>query len=306
MQNWTITILSAATVAFFGCGGTLSATGEADGATHDTPAEVQSDIATDTGDDVPADTLVMDAGEDPTDDTALDGATDGIEDAPADTATEPDVPAGCTAPLVDCGGACVDVSSDEANCGSCGHGCDPGQTCGSGSCGAPVACPPGYVNCGWLWAECRDVSGDPENCGDCEAACGDMEVCQDGACVCRPGLVVCPDGCRDIAADADNCGGCGSRCAEVCVDGSCLAAASCLFDVCDGACVDTGTDPRHCGGCGDDCERDQLCVTGDCRDYEPAVGCVACAGCEACPWGEICCEVLALGVMCIDTNAGCP
>ena len=41
-----------------------------------------------------------------------------------------------------CGGACVDVTSDNNNCGTCGHACAAGQTCLNGSCAAIVlGCP---------------------------------------------------------------------------------------------------------------------------------------------------------------------
>ena len=33
-----------------------------------------------------------------------------------------------------CGSDCVDLSFDEQNCGSCGHGCAPSETCSSGTC----------------------------------------------------------------------------------------------------------------------------------------------------------------------------
>jgi outer membrane protein assembly factor BamB len=36
----------------------------------------------------------------------------------------------------DCGSACVDVSSDSANCGGCGLACAAGQTCAAGTCQA--------------------------------------------------------------------------------------------------------------------------------------------------------------------------
>ena len=50
-------------------------------------------------------------------------------DAPPPDAGIPDALV-CTAPQKDCGsGACVDTSSDEANCGDCGHVCQGGAYC---------------------------------------------------------------------------------------------------------------------------------------------------------------------------------
>jgi hypothetical protein len=54
-----------------------------------------------------------------------------------DFPNEPDgstgMPAGCMPPQASCGGVCVDTSSDPANCGRCGHGCQ-GGACSAGAC----------------------------------------------------------------------------------------------------------------------------------------------------------------------------
>lgn len=42
-------------------------------------------------------------------------------------------------PLQECGGACVDTQSDEANCGDCGVQCGIGEVCEKGSCSGLVA-----------------------------------------------------------------------------------------------------------------------------------------------------------------------
>jgi hypothetical protein len=41
---------------------------------------------------------------------------------------------GCAAPRAVCGGACVDVSSDPANCGACGQACGAAASCCGGAC----------------------------------------------------------------------------------------------------------------------------------------------------------------------------
>ena len=48
----------------------------------------------------------------------------------------------CPNLLQECSGQCVDVLSDQANCGRCGNACAAGQGCVSGVCGgeATVAC----------------------------------------------------------------------------------------------------------------------------------------------------------------------
>jgi hypothetical protein len=43
-------------------------------------------------------------------------------------------PQPCPSPLEECGGQCVDVSSDRRNCGTCGTFCAPGNVCSGGRC----------------------------------------------------------------------------------------------------------------------------------------------------------------------------
>jgi hypothetical protein len=58
--------------------------------------------------------------------------------APPD-APPADAPPACAAPRVMCGDACVDVTTDVANCGACGHACGCGSTsCTNGACDAHV------------------------------------------------------------------------------------------------------------------------------------------------------------------------
>jgi hypothetical protein len=45
----------------------------------------------------------------------------------------PDVSSGCTSPMLTCGTACIDPTSDPDNCGACGHSCNGGQ-CTDGTC----------------------------------------------------------------------------------------------------------------------------------------------------------------------------
>ncbi len=139
-----------------------------------------------------------------------------------------------------CGDGCeVDLGSDPANCGACGHACDPGQACVQGTC----LCPPGTILCG---GECVDTARDPLNCGACGYTCpgawqlragkpgtGGGPLCEGGECryVCYPGFADCDkdidNGCEvDLRKDQRNCGACGTSCdvkaGQPCVAGQCL------------------------------------------------------------------------------------
>lgn len=131
----------------------------------------------------------------------------------------------CPGGLVDCGGQCVDINSDENNCGSCNTPCPAGYICQSGSC--VLNCPPGQVNCG---GNCVNLQSDEGHCGACGTACPQGTICQNGVCVlnCPPGQVECSGQCVDILSDENNCGSCNTVCPQgtYCVNGSCVSKAS--------------------------------------------------------------------------------
>ncbi len=173
------------------------------------------------------------------------------------------------------------VSSDPANCGSCGHVCSfPSATplCQDGLC-KRGDCLPGF----------QDLDGLPDN--GCEYGCtvtnGGQEACDDRDNDCD-GKV---DEDTDKQGDVANCGACGRRCAflhagascsgGVCSLGSCesgyqnangMAADGCECaesnggtEICDGidndcngkvddvADQDFASDPQNCGGCRRNC-----------------------------------------------------
>lgn len=125
-------------------------------------------------------------------------------------------PAGETA----CGGRCVALLSDEANCGACGNACGALSVCAAGAC----ACAPGATACG---AACADLESDPAHCGACGTACAASDVCSAGACAaaCGTGLSACGRACVDLQDDRNHCGACGVACAggQVCRAGACSA-----------------------------------------------------------------------------------
>jgi len=63
-------------------------------------------------------------------DAALDAAIDAIPI---------DAPPACNAPRMTCGGACVDVVSNEEFCGNCQTSCTGGQLCTASQCACPAA-----------------------------------------------------------------------------------------------------------------------------------------------------------------------
>jgi MYXO-CTERM domain-containing protein len=108
--------------------------------------------------------------------TGAGGATTGAGGATTNT---------CQPPLTDCGGACVDATSDGLNCGLCGNVCPTGQLCSNGMCSS--ACAPGLTQCD---QSCVDLSTNVLNCGSCGVACDAGQQCTGGQCV-------------DAATDAD-------------------------------------------------------------------------------------------------------
>mgnify|MGYP001585143903 CR=1 FL=1 len=99
---------------------------------------------------------------------------------------------GCPGGTVLCGGACVNTSSDHANCGGCGNACDRFEVCYGGTC--MLECPSGLSDCS---GDCVDIETDRMHCGSCEKACGTDVPCIDG--VCTAYLTGPMSGLRDFA-----------------------------------------------------------------------------------------------------------
>lgn len=127
---------------------------------------------------------------------------------------------GCDAPLLDCGGACIDPQVDPEHCGGCDAPCDPGLACAGGSC--TVACGAAATRCG---DACVDTQHDPAHCGGCDSPCAGS--CDAGRCVldCDEGELACGDVCSNTSNDEAHCGGCGNACptGQPCVFGQCVA-----------------------------------------------------------------------------------
>ena len=134
-----------------------------------------------------------------------------------------------------CWGACTDLKTDVANCGSCGKQCEENQICTNGVCtdNGPV-----IVDCdeaSKCYGVCKDFMNDDANCGKCLNVCGTGEKCIQGKCELQCGsLTNCGKACIDTTSSKNNCGGCGVVCkdGQSCVGGACQCAEG-RYD-CDG------------------------------------------------------------------------
>lgn len=198
----------------------------------------------------------------------------------------------CELPDMVCAQRCVDLQTNEAHCGACGHGCGLNETCAAGTCaplqgnmsctfcGPGVPCINGVCDCqerGQLCSLlCVDTTQLAFSCGDCFAACPNAgEVCRAGACACPTGERLCGMSCTEILTDPTNCGGCGVVCGAGlrCEAGQCVAscgqAQSCSSD----RCYDVANDPKHCGSSCRSCDEGAICSGGVCSCPPGAMTC---------------------------------
>ncbi len=189
-----------------------------------------------------------------------------------------------------CSGACVDTTSDTANCAACGHACtttvaNAHPLCMASAC--TFACNPGYSSCG---GACVDYASDPNNCGGCGVGhvCGANQACLGGVCTTRCHATNdCP------AGSACN----GSTCTTSCsasqpCHGGCCSAGTCTGGLSATACGTGGGLCTNCSAQGSN----TACVSGVC-------GCNVAADCpalNACSTALHSCEGL-----CGGANTGC-
>ena len=211
------------------------------------------------------------------------------------------------------GATCIDLQTDLANCGSCGHVCNANTaahaTCAAGHCGN--ACNLGFADCDHLVANgCeREVYSDIANCGACGNVCQPARnaspFCSYGWCsyTCNVGFDDCNydsvDGCEtDLHADASNCGTCGNRCptGQSCSNGACVGpiAPTCRTGQTDcgwpgnSICVNLANDRMNCGSCGWTCFSSEVCS----------------GGCQSCPFGQQACNNACTDLQTNTSNCG--
>jgi len=176
---------------------------------------------------------------------------------------------------------CVDLFSDENNCGSGGNYCS--GECVNGQCvdacaasGSTCLATQTCCDLGVTYS-CINTDTDMYNCGECGNVCDSdtANACSGGYCACGTmaactnGLSCCGSGCKNLDTDVYNCGTCGNVCGSglSCVGGQCMCGAvACGFgeSCCSNYCANFDTDPTNCGECGHDCGEGNACIAGQC------------------------------------------
>ncbi len=160
---------------------------------------------------------------------------------------------------VACGSACVDLSSDNSNCGSCGNACGATQACYAGAC-----CTSG-AQCSGCESTYPYFCATPKPaCWNSPPNCASIVVCPDGTmhgCVVDGGTFDCDAGdggeCfLDAAPPPPSCG---------------------TLTACGSACVNLTSDNSNCGSCGNACGTGKGCYKGSC--------CTSGAQCASCDTG---------------------
>jgi Stigma-specific protein, Stig1 len=232
--------------------------------------------------------------------TPSDGGA-GVDAAGTDVIVDPGI--SCPTGQNVCNGVCLDLATNNGNCGTCGRACGAGTTCVGGSC----ACTGGQTLCA---GACADTATSESHCGACGRTCTTGQVCTGGTCVCTTGLTACSGGCADTTSDPNHCGACGVPCTRgtVCAGGTCVRGGCPTgTTLCGGSCVDTRSSALHCGGCNQPCPSGQTCTSGACGCAPGAVLCGgACTSTSSDPLNCGACGTMCpAGSACSGGSCGC-
>lgn len=165
-----------------------------------------------------------------------------------------------------CDGICIDFETDDRHCGGCRRPCDGEKKCVAGSC----ECPAGKTDCS---GTCVDLQKDFHHCGTCGNRCGSEHSCVAGNCECPAGKTDCSGICVDLQNDSQNCATCG----RACTGGMTCVARNCECPSpgeswCQGGCRNMKTDVDNCGICGRKCAAGAKCENGQCVPKKPCSG----------------------------------
>ncbi len=206
----------------------------------------------------------------------------------------------CAAGQTLCGTMCLNLASDDFNCGACNNRCPTGQRCMASRC-TPTSsgCTGGTTDCSGY---CANTTNDPFHCGACNNRCPTGQVCAGSRCTAMSdggppdtGSVTCPAGttncggyCANTSNDPFHCGACNNRCptGQVCANSRCgsgnMDGGGMVQDTgvtctggttnCGGYCANTQTDPFHCGMCNNQCPAGQTCAGARCSGTGSCTG----------------------------------
>ncbi|MBL8957589.1 MAG: hypothetical protein JNK82_42840 [Myxococcaceae bacterium] len=166
----------------------------------------------------------------------------------------------CPPRETDCNGTCVDLQTDEKNCGACANACAASFECVAGAC-QPICGANEHV-CNGVCVSSLSTATCGTRCEPCPEPDGGIATCNGVACglICPPTLRPCGGECASCPTTSGGLTCEGNRC----VASSCPAGQH----LCNGECVD-----ENGGSCGETCLRCpeppangfQVCLNGGCE-----------------------------------------
>ncbi|KAI5481557.1 tenascin XB [Pseudohyphozyma bogoriensis] len=183
--------------------------------------------------------------------------------------------------------ACIGITSDVNNCGSCGNQCsfpNGKGSCVNGVCTLSSCTTSGYYNVNGVCTY-YNTQTDASHCGSSLTACPStygVAQCSSGVCgysSCNSGYKLSGSSCSAINynTDVNNCGSAGNVCpstytnggAGTCVSGKCTTTCNSGYSFSSTAngCVNIKTDPNNCGTVGKVCTASNgtpSCSNGSC------------------------------------------